>query len=204
MKFRTRVSSPRSGSRNACTRIKNVNGIRRPSKLWNFFGAIQMIFCRDWWQWTKPGYITMTRRQSNNQWSGGIAAHPAPKISESKNPLENFSHDFLGSRRHPPSWLSSKGSNYQQGVLLIFAGVIEGHFEEKTPREFHRGGSCFYMTMLRLTGHLQHRKKLAYLDFHCLDHPPYTPYLFSGPKNQLKVWHFSSDAEVISAAETWF
>ena len=26
----------------------------------------------------------MTRRQSNNQWSGGIAAHPAPKYSECK------------------------------------------------------------------------------------------------------------------------
>ena len=32
-----------------------------------FFGAIQMISCRDWWPWTKPGYITMTRRQRNNQ-----------------------------------------------------------------------------------------------------------------------------------------
>jgi len=30
----------------------------------------------------------MIRRQSNNQWGGGIAAHPAPKISECKNPLE--------------------------------------------------------------------------------------------------------------------
>jgi len=39
------------------------------------------------WPWTKPGYITMTRRQSNNQWSGVIAAHPAPKKSECKNPL---------------------------------------------------------------------------------------------------------------------
>jgi len=33
----------------------------------------------------------MTRRQSNNQWSGGIAAHPAQKNSECKNPLEKFS-----------------------------------------------------------------------------------------------------------------
>ena len=33
----------------------------------------------------------MTRRQSNNQWSGGIAAHRAPKNSECKNPLEKFS-----------------------------------------------------------------------------------------------------------------
>ena len=46
---------------------------------WNFFGKIQMISFHDWWPWTKPGYITMTRRQSNNQWSGGITALPAPK-----------------------------------------------------------------------------------------------------------------------------
>jgi len=48
-------------------------------QIWNFFGVIQMILFRDWWPWTKPGYITMTGRQSNNQSSGGIAAHPAPK-----------------------------------------------------------------------------------------------------------------------------
>jgi len=64
-------------------------------QLWNFFDAIQMISCRDWWPRTKPGYIIMTRRQSNNQWSGGIAAHPAPKNSEFKNPLEKFSPRFL-------------------------------------------------------------------------------------------------------------
>jgi hypothetical protein len=34
----------------------------------------------------KPGYITMTQRQSNNQWSGGITAHLAlpQKISSAK------------------------------------------------------------------------------------------------------------------------
>ena len=96
MKIWTCGSSPRSGSRNAWRRIKNVNGAGRPSKFWNFFGAIQITSCRDWWPWTKPGYITMTRRQSNNQWSGGIAAHPAPKNSECKNRLENFSPRFFG------------------------------------------------------------------------------------------------------------
>jgi len=80
----------------------------------------------------------MTRRQSNNQWSGGIAAHPAPKNSECKSPLENFSPRFLGSRRYPRHWLSSKGPNYQRGVLLISAGAIGGHFEGKTPRESHQ------------------------------------------------------------------
>ena len=55
------------------------------------------------------------------------------------------------------------------------------------------------------------QKKLAYLGFQCLDHPPYSPdlapsdyHLFPGlKKKQLKGRHFSSDAEVIAAAETW-
>jgi len=53
------------------------------------------------------------------------------------------------------------------------------------------------------------RKKLAYLGFQCLDHPTYSPdldlskyHLFPGLKKQLKVRHFSSNAEVIAAAET--
>jgi len=54
------------------------------------------------------------------------------------------------------------------------------------------------------------QKKLAYLGFQCLDHPPYSPdlapsdyYLFPGLKKQLKGHHFSSDADVTAAAETW-
>jgi len=77
----------------------------------------------------------MTRSQSNNS----IAAHPAPKNSECQYPLENSCLDFLGSRQHPPHCLSSKGPNYQRGVLLISAGAIEGHFQGKTPREGRHG-----------------------------------------------------------------
>jgi len=54
------------------------------------------------------------------------------------------------------------------------------------------------------------QKKLAYLGFQYLDHPPYSPdlapsnyHLFPGLKKQLKGRHFSSDAEVIAAVETW-
>ena len=82
----------------------------------------------------------MTQRHSNNQWSGGIAAQPAPKNSECKNPLGSSRLDFLGSRRHPPHWLSSKGPNYQRRVLLISAGATEGPFEGKMLREGHQGG----------------------------------------------------------------
>jgi len=53
------------------------------------------------------------------------------------------------------------------------------------------------------------QKKLAYLGFRCLYHPPYSPdlapseyHLFPGLKIQLKGCHFLSNAEVIAAVET--
>jgi hypothetical protein len=53
------------------------------------------------------------------------------------------------------------------------------------------------------------QKQLAYVGFHCLDHPPYSLdvatsdyHLFPGLKKQLKGNHFSSYAEVIAAPET--
>jgi histone-lysine N-methyltransferase SETMAR len=56
---------------------------------------------------------------------------------------------------------------------------------------------------------LDTREKLASPGFQCLDHPPYSPdlapsdyHLSPGLKKQLKGRHFSSDAEVIAAAET--
>ena len=54
------------------------------------------------------------------------------------------------------------------------------------------------------------QKKLAYLGFQCLDHPPYfldlalsNYHLFPGLKKQLKGHYFSSEVEVIAAVETW-
>ena len=59
-------------------------------------------------------------------------------------------------------------------------------------------------------GALAIQKKLAYLGFQCLDHPPYSLdlapsdyHLFPGLKKQLQGRHFLSDAEVIAVAETW-
>jgi len=62
-----------------------------------------------------------------------------PQKIPSANIRRKISHlDFLGWRRHPPHWLSSKWPNYQRGVLLIFAGALEGHFEGKMPWEGHQ------------------------------------------------------------------
>jgi len=65
---------------------------------------------------------------------------PSPKIFRVQKSAGNiFSSMFLGSRRHPPHWVSSKGPNYERGVLLISAGEIKGYFEGKTQREIHQG-----------------------------------------------------------------
>ena len=103
-----------------------------------------MIFCR-------ARLVTMYEtwlyhydpETNNNQWSGGVAVHPAPKIPSAKILSKSSRLDFLGSRRHHPHLLSSKGPNHQRRVLLISAGAIEGHFEGKTPREGHQGVLVF-------------------------------------------------------------
>ena len=41
------------------------------------------------------------RRQSNNQWSGGIAAHPAPKIPSAKSRWKISRLDFFGIKNAP-------------------------------------------------------------------------------------------------------
>jgi len=105
----------------------------------------------------------------------GIAAHtdPLQKLPGAKMRWKSSRLNFLGSRRHPPLWLSSKWSNYQRGVLLISAGAVEGHFEGKKTR-----GGKFTKGVLFLHDNapaqrvLATQKKLAYLGFQCLDHPP--------------------------------
>ena len=75
----------------------------------------------------------------------------------------------------------------------------------KSPR-----GSCSCTIMPRHHRAVAIQKKLTYLGFQCLDHPPYSPalapslyHLFPGLKRQLKCRPSSSDVEVIAAAETW-
>jgi len=194
MKIWTCGSSPRSGSRNAWTRIKNVNGASRLRNFWNTFGAIQMISCRDWWPWTKPGYITMTRRQSNNQWSGDIAAHPDSKNSECKNPLEKFSPQFLGDQDGIPliDYLP-KGQTINAEYYSFLLVQLKDILKEKRRRKVTKG-VLFLHDSAPAHRELTTQKKQSYLGFRCLDHPPYSPdlapldyHLFPGLKSNWKV-----------------
>jgi len=138
----------------------------------------------------------MTRRQSNNQWIGGMAAHPAPpqKFPSAKNTLENFSPRFF--------WIKRASSS------LI---IIQRKKKRKPPRGKFTKGVLFLHDNAPVHRGLATQKKLFYLSFQCLHHPPCSldlaplDYdLFPGlKKKQLKVGHFSSDAEVILATVTW-
>jgi hypothetical protein len=94
-------------------------------------------------------------------------------------------------------------------LLLISAGVSKEHFEGKSPRKFTKG-ALFLHDNASSHRALAIQKNLAYLGFQYLDNPPFSLYLppsdyhlFLGLKKLSKVHHFSSDAEVIPAAETW-
>ena len=165
-----------------------------------------MILCGDWW--TKPGYITMPRRQRNNQWSGGMAGHPVPKIQRQKSPGK-FSPRFFGIKTGSSHWLSSKGPNYQCGVLLISAGAIEGHFQGKTSRQVHLGGLVLARQFSGSPGTCNPEETgLPGLPMFSSS----TLFSGSGPvglppvpwtEKTIKVRHLSPDADVIAATETW-
>jgi hypothetical protein len=89
------------------------------------------------------------------------------------------------SRQHHPQLLSSKGPNYQRGELLISAGASEGHFEGKTPlRGKVTKGLLFLHDSAPAHRALTTRKKIVYMGFQCLDHPPC--HLFPGLKKTLE------------------
>ena len=152
----------------------------------------------------------MTRRQSNNQWSGGIEAHPTPKNSECKNPLEKFSPRFFCDQDgillidYLPKG-QTLNVEYYSSLLVQLKDILK----EKRCGNFTKG-VLFLHDNAPAHRALATQKKLAYMGFHCLDHPTYSPdlapsdyNLFPGLKKQLKGHHFSSNAEVISAAEIW-
>ena len=93
-------------------------------------------------------------------------------------------------------------------MLLISAGAIEGLLKGKPRGKITKEFSFLHDNAPVLRA-LATRKKLPYLGFQYLDLPAYFPdlvpsdyHLLPGLKKQLKIGHFSSDAEVIAAAET--
>ena len=151
----------------------------------------------------------MTRRQSNNQKSGGIAAHPAQKIRVQKSAGKVLGSIFWDQDGILLIGYLPKGqiinAEYYSSLLVELKDILK----EKRRGKFTKGVLILHDNAPAHRA-LATQKKLAYMGFQCLDHPPYSPDLapsdyhpFSGLKKQLEGRHFSSDAEVIAATETW-
>ena len=85
---------------------------------------------------------------------------PRPKNSKCKNPLENFSPDFLGSRWHPPHFYLPKGQTINAKYYLSLLVQLKDILKEKRRGKVTKG-SCSCTTMPRLTGYLQPRRNWA-------------------------------------------
>jgi len=102
-----------------------------------------------------------------------------------------------------------KGQTINAEYYLYLMVQLKDILKEKCRGKFTKG-VLFLHNNAPAHQALSTQKKLAYLGFQCLDHPPQSLelapsdyHLFPGLKKQLKGHHFSSDAEVIAAVETW-
>jgi len=124
----------------------------------------------------KPGYITMTRRQSNNQWSGGIAAHPAPKIPSAKIRWKNFRLDSIFWDQDDILLIDDvpKGQTINSECYSSLLLKLKDILKEKRHGKFTKG-VLFLHDNAPAPRALATHKKLAYLDFQCLEHEPCSP-----------------------------
>jgi len=152
----------------------------------------------------------MTRRQSNNQWTGGIAAHPGlKKFRVQKSAGKVLASIFWDQDGIIPIDYLPKGqtinAEYYSSLLVQLKDILKGKRRGKVTK-----GVLFLHDNAPAHRALATQKKVSYPGFYCLDLPPYSPdlapsdyHMFPGLKKQLRGRHFSSDAEVIAAADTW-
>jgi len=135
----------------------------------------------------------MTRRQSNNQWSGGIAAFPAPKKFRVQKSAGNFSLGFFFNQDsilyidYLPKG-QTINAEYYSSLLVQLKYILK----EKSRGKFTKG-VLFLHDNAPAHRELATQKKLAYLGFQFLDHPPYSPdlapsvyHLFPGLKKTIE------------------
>ena len=179
-------------------------------QFWNFFRCdsndflSRLVTMDETWLYH---YDPETEQQSMEWWHSG--SHLPQKIPNAKIRWKSSRLDFLRSRRHLPFDYLPKGQTINEECYSSLLVQLKDILKEK------RSGKVTKRALFLHDNASAHRalatqKKLAYLGFQCLDHPPYSPdlapsdyHLFPGLKKTLKGRHFSSDVEVIADAETW-
>jgi len=135
----------------------------------------------------------MTRRQSNNQRIGGIAAHPAPKNSECENPLEKFSPRFFCDQDgilltdYLPK-CQTINAEYYSSLMVQLKDILKEKHREKVTK-----GVLFLHDNAPAHRAFATQKKLVYLGFQRLEHPLYSSdlapsdyHLFHGLKKTIE------------------
>jgi len=201
MNIWTRGISPRCGYRNAWTLIKTFTF----AAVWGNFGNFSVRPKRFSVAMNDNGrslVISLWLEKSNNRNSGGIAAHSDQNIPSAIFRWKISASIFFLIKSESSSLIILHKAklltlSVTHNWCCIWRSFLRKNSSGSSPRVFWS-----YTSMPRHAGTCK-PKKLAYVGFHYLDHPPYSysselvPWeynLFPGLKKQLIVRHFSSDA----------
>jgi hypothetical protein len=171
---------------------QKINGASHLSNFGIFFGAIQIISCRDWWPWTKPGYITTTRRRSNNQWSGGIAADPSPKKFPVQKSVGKVLASIFGIKTASSSLIILQGAKLSTRSITHLCWCNWRTFRRKKTREFHQRGLVLARQCPGSPGTCNPKESglpglpMSWSPTYFPDLAPSEYHLCSGPKNNWK------------------
>ena len=159
MKIWTGGSSPQSGSRNAWTHVKNVNGASRLSNFWNFFGTIQMILCRARLVTMDENWLCHYDPETNQhsmEWRH--CSSPHPKKFRVQKSAGKFSPRFGGIKTASASLIIFQRAKLSRRSITHLCWCNWRSFWRKNTAGRSPRGSCSCTTLPRLTGHLQPRR----------------------------------------------
>ena len=147
-------------------------------------------------------------KQQSIEWRNSGSRRP--KNSEWRNLLEKFSPRlFCDKDGILPIYYLPKGQTINAAYYSSLLVQLKDILKDKRHGKFTKG-VLFLHDNAPAHRTLANQKKLAYLGFQCLHHPTNSPdlapsdyNLFSELIKQMKGLHFSYEAEVIAAAETW-
>jgi len=170
-------------------------------KFWNFIGAIQMISCRAWLVTMDETWLYHYKpetKQQSMEWKHSGSPRPKKfRVQKSAGKVLAsifWDQDSILLTDYLPKGQTINAENYSS--LLV---QLQDILKEKCHGKVIKG--VFFLQDNALAHQaLATQKKLAYLGFQCLDHPPYSPdlapsdyHLFPGLKNNWKVaifvWH---------------
>jgi len=132
---------------------------------------------------------------------------PSPKNSECKNPLDALSPRFFGIKMASSLLIIFQRTKLSTRSIAHLCWCNWRKFWRKNAAGKLPSMSCSCTTMPRLTGHLQPRRnRPTWVSIFLITHPILRIRqgciaCFMDSNKQLKFRHFSSDAEVIVAAE---